>query len=215
METLTINTKRPAENVGRGLDREYADYLINGFKQKFPKEKSVLFIAKETIIKALEHLDDVSGIRFMYGYESVDNNGIRVLSRVLVLIPCNTTNLIPNSIILPKGYITHNGTSVSFEKTKQILYNHAVHFARYFPDHDFNKVMRGAFMDINTLLSLLDIEDCTGINFNFGYDDSISDISLRNKPVFEAINFHGDSNQSFDFMPCPPWCDSTDIFNVG
>ncbi|MGZ3752206.1 MAG: hypothetical protein ACXVAU_13075 [Mucilaginibacter sp.] len=218
METLLASSlKRAAEDEGQRITRDVADYLISGFKKKFPNEKPGVFISRETIMKAVAHLDNISGIRFMYGYESVKNSESTVLSRVLLLIPCSnsSTDQIPNSIILPEGYITHTGVTLGFEKSKQVLYNHAVHFSRYFPGLDFNKIMRGTFFGINSLMSMLNIKDCVGVNFYFGYDDEVSDVPRKNKPVFEPINSRGESLDTFDLLPpCPPWCGFIDIFNV-
>jgi len=213
METQTISTKRAAQDVGQRISREFADYLTGGFKHKFPAEKPAVFIAKETIMRAFEHLDNVSGIRFMYGYESADDAG----SRVLLLIPCNNTSThldIPNSIILPQGYMAHNGKRVSFEKTWQLLYNHTSRFSNYFPGLAYNKIMRGSFIGINSLVALLEMEGCIGINFNFGYDDTIAEAPAKNKPVFEAVNHKGDVLDILDFTtPCPAYCDIAVEYN--
>jgi len=216
METQTIVQKRAAEDVGQPISTELAAYLTNGFKQKFPDEKPVVFVAKETIMQAIEGLDNVSGIRFMYGYGSVND----AASRVLLLIPCNNTSThlaIPNSIILPQGYMANTGKRVSFEKTWQLLYNHTARFTQYFPELAYHEIMRGTFMGINSLLTLLENEDCAGINFNFGYDDSLSIASARNRPVFQAVDITGLflDPPPYDFTtPCPKVCDFTITDNI-
>jgi hypothetical protein len=215
METQTIIQKRAAEDVGQPISTELAAYLTNGFKQKFPGEKPVVFIAKETVMKAIEGLDNVSGIRFMYGYESVND----AASRVLLLIPCNNTSThlaIPNSIILPQGYMANTGKRIGFEKTWQLLYNHTARFTQYFPELAYHEIMRGTFIGINSLLTLLKNEDCAGINFNFGYDESLSMPSARNRPVFEAIDTLGFFDPpGWDFTsPCPAFCDFTMMNNI-
>jgi hypothetical protein len=211
MKTETITRKRNAEDVGQKISLELADYLKNGFKQRFPEEKPAVFISKESILKAIENIGDLSGIRFMYGLGVANDPK----SKVVIMIPCNNTSThlpIPNSIMLPQGYMAHTGDVVSFENTWKILYNHTVHFNRYFAELPFNKIMRGSFMGINSLLSLISIEDCAGINFNFGYDETISEIPARNRPVFEAVNIWGDvPDGPWDFTtPCPSLCDYKD-----
>jgi len=184
MEAQTITPVRTAENVGQPISRELASRLMAGFRQKFPAEKPAVFIAKETIEKALEGFDNVSGIRFMYGIESVNN----AESRILLLIPCNNTSThlnIPNAIILPQGYMDSNGMRTSFEKTWQILYNHTLRYQTYFPELTYNQIMRGSFMGINSLLTLLQTKDCAGINFNFGFDDTQAEASAKTNPFLK------------------------------
>ncbi|QNK63540.1 hypothetical protein H7F33_03275 [Pedobacter sp. PAMC26386] len=207
MKTQTITTKRAAQDVGQRINEELADYLKNEFKQQFPAEKLVVFLTRETIMKSFDHLGDVSGIRFMYGLEKAGDSR----SRVLLLIPCNTTSTnlnIPNIIVDPKGYINDRGTQVNLEKSWEILYNHTAHFTSYYPEHNYRKIMRGTFIGIRSLLSMLEIDGCEGINFHFGYDNTVSDISEKNRPVFEAVNSWGDGLDLFDFTsPCPVYCD--------
>jgi hypothetical protein len=212
MEAKTISTKRAAEDVGQQISKEFADYLVNGFKGKFPEETPSVFISRETIMQAIEGLDNVSGVRFMYGFESVND----AVSRLLLMIPCNNTSThlaIPNSIILPQGYMAHNGTRVGFEKCWQLLYNHTARFSKYFPELTFNKIMRGTFIGVNSLLSLLETEGCTGIKFNFGYDDTMVEDSAKNRPVFEALNLWGEVlDLPVDFtQPCPSLCGFANI----
>jgi hypothetical protein len=152
METQTIATKRAAQDVGQRISGKLSDYLKNGFKQKFPCEKSVVFVSKETILKSFEHPDQISGIRFMYGFE----NGGDPESRVLLLMPCNITSTdlsIPNIIVKPHGYLNNKGNRVSLEKSWEILYNHALRFSVYYPGQNFNKIMRGSFIGIRSLIS--------------------------------------------------------------
>lgn len=210
MKTQTIATKTAAQDVGQRISEELSNYLKNGFKQRFPDEKSDVFLSRETIMKSFEHLDEISGIRFMYGFENASDPE----SRVLLLMPCNITSTalsIPNIIVEPQGYFTDKGNRVSLEESWKILYNHTSRFSKYYPDQNFNKIMRGSFIGIRSLLSLLETDGCTGINFNFGYDDTISDISIKNKPVFIAVNSWGNDLDIFDFtMPCPPTCPPPD-----
>jgi len=215
METQTIVISRTAQDIGQPISREFAGYLTNGFKHNFPGETTSVFISRETILKAIENLDHVSGIRFMYGFEDANNPE----SRVVLLLPCNDTSVhkaIPNTIILNEGYMAHTGIKVEFKKTWQLLYNHVVRFGSYFPQLPYNRIMRGTFMGINSLLSLLQTDDCAGIQFSFGYDDTVADVSARNKPVFEAVNFSGWLLDSpYDFTtPCPAYCDFTLMENI-
>lgn len=217
METVTLSKVQGIENAGQRISREYADYLINGFKQRFPSEKSRVFISNETISKAIEGIKDITGIRFMYGFESIIKDGVKALSRTIILVPCTNSfnNDDADSIILPQGYITNTGEKVSFEKTKQLMYNHSIKFSKYFPTIKFNSIVRGGFVGINTLLSILETENSVGINFNFGYDDAVQDIQAKNKIVLETIDAFGFWIEAFDQIPiCPPICGTVNLFDI-
>jgi hypothetical protein len=216
METLTITSNQTVAIAGQTISREHADYLINGFKENFPNEKPTVFISKETLLKAASQIDNISGIRFMYGFEAVNNGEARVLSRMLVLKPCVNIagEAVPAAIALPE-YITDNGTIIDAEKSRRVLHNQTARFSRYFPNLGFDKIMRGVFISANSLFALVELHGCVGINFHFGYDEAISNAPERNKPVMEAINSQGECiNFSLLSPPCPPMCGFGDIFNL-
>lgn len=217
METVTISTQRSIENAGHEISRAHADYLTEGFKLKFPKETQSVFISKETIMQSVSSLDNVVGLHFMYGYKAIDVNGVKTLSRILVLIPCKEREDSEriDLIFLPNGYYTNTGEKLSVEQTKLVLYNHAVHFAKYFSGSDFNKVIKGAFIGINSLIELLGAENCAGINFKFGFDARIDDVTLKNKPTLEAVDNFGNFISTWGDGPiCPPICFVTNLFGI-
>src|SRR5687768_11516911 len=97
---VSASAQKPAAFTGEIIDNAYAGQLIQAFKERFPQETSRIFIKTSTILDAVSGLANVSGIRFMYGMESVDDP----MSKVILLIPCNATSThlaIPNTIVQP------------------------------------------------------------------------------------------------------------------
>ena len=208
MHYPNLSVKRPAELAGEIIDNKYALQLIRGFKEKFPGETSVTSIESKTIFDCVKDLSNVSGIRFMYGMESADDPA----SKVILLIPCNNTSAhrpIPNTIVQPEGYLDNKGERVGLKRTWELLYNHAVHYARLQPEMKFGKIFRGTFFGIDSLTSLLTKHtEAHSINFHFGWDEDITDPSLQYKAVLNPL--HADRTRYdvyFDVgTPCPPEC---------
>jgi hypothetical protein len=206
--TTLITPKKAAEFVGEIIENDIAERMIDDFKKEFPKEVSQVEISVETIFRSVENVSNVSGIRFMYGLESSDDP----LSRVIVLIPCNNTSThlsIPNSIIMPEGYLTHNGKRVSLKRTWELLFNHAVHYSTLLKEVKFNRIVRGDFVGIESLKQLcFGFANAKSISYYFGYDKDCADLPFRNKSVLQPKNETGIGFDIYmDFTrPCPPYC---------
>jgi|GEM_PF-1700187 len=208
MQNQNVTRKRPAELTGELIDKEYALQLITAFKEKFPGEVAELFVETSTVFNAVKNLSNVSGIRFMYGMESADDPA----SKVILLIPANNTSThldIPNSVVQPEGYLNHRGERVSLKRTWQLLYNHAVHYARLQPDFNFRKIVRGAFFGIDSLKSLLlEFTQAHGLHYHFGFDEGIAASPLQHKPVLHPLHTNKAGYEVYmDFGSlCPPTC---------
>ncbi|MBO9573818.1 MAG: hypothetical protein J7497_16650, partial [Chitinophagaceae bacterium] len=204
-----LTQKRPQELIGEIIDKDLALQLISGFKENFPGEVSKMFIKTSTIFDAVKNLANVSGIRFMYGMESVNDPG----SKVLLLIPGNNISpqkAIPNSIIQPEGYLNNRGERVSLKRTWELLYNHAVHYSNLLPEQPFRHIVRGVFFGIDSLKYLLqERTQAYGINYHFGYDDTVSNVALRFKAVLQPVrpDLTIYNNDYMDLGSiCPPNC---------
>jgi len=208
MSYPNVSAKRPAELVGEIIDSHYALRLIQGFKEKFPGEVSMIPIKSKTIFDAVKDLSNVSGIRFMYGMTSADDP----VSKVVLLMPCNKSSAhraIPNTIVQPEGYLDHTGERVGEKRTWELLYNHAVHYARLQPEMKFRKIFRGAFFGIDSLTSLLTKDtEAHSIDFYFGLDEDITDPSLQHKAVLNPLRADRTRYDVYFDMntPCPPIC---------
>jgi len=208
MHYPTVSAERPAELVGEIIDSHYALRLIQGFKEKFPGEVSMIPIGSKTIFDAVKGLSNVSGIRFMYGMTSADDPA----SKVVLLIPCNKTSVhraIPNTIVQPEGYLDHTGERVGLKRVWELLYNHAVHYAHLQPEIKFRKIFRGTFFGIDSLTSLLTKDtEAHSIDFYFGLDEDLTDPFIQHKVVMNPL--HADKTRYdvyFDIgSPCPPDC---------
>ena len=212
MQYPDLSAKRPAELVGEIIDSHYAQQLIGGFKEKFPGEVSVISIESKTIFDSVKDIPNVSGIRFMYGMRSADDPA----SKVILLIPCNNTSTrlpVPNTIVQPEGYLDNKGERVGLKRTWELLYNHAVHYAKLQPEIKFNKIFRGVFFGIDALTSLLKKDtEAHSVNYHFGFDENITDPPLRYKAVLTPLHIDGTSfNMDFDTgSVCPPFCGDPD-----
>lgn len=211
-QNLYVSTKRPAEQIGEIIDNAYALELINGFKEKFPEEVCKILIASTTVFNAVKDLAGVSGIRFMFGMESANDPG----SKVLLLMPCNVTSthqLIPNVIVQPHGYLNNRGERVGLKRTWELLYNHAVHYAPLLPEVKFHKIVRGAFFGIDSLQALLgEYTTSPALHFHFGLDKTVADPALQHKPVLQPLHIDGTGfNMYMDQGElCPPPANCTD-----
>jgi len=208
MQYSGTSAKRPAELVGEIIDSNYALQLIRGFKENFPGEVAVIPIASKTIFNSVKDIPNVSGIRFMYGMGSADDPA----SKVILLIPGNNTSThqsIPNTIVQPEGYLNNEGERVGLRRTWELLYNHAVHYAKLQPEIKFKQIFRGAFFGIDALTSLLTkVTEAHSVNYHFGFDENITDAPLQHKAVLNPLHTDGTQyNVYFDVAsPCPPDC---------
>jgi hypothetical protein len=208
MQYPIASAKRPAELVGEIIDSNYAQQLIRGFKETFPGEVTVRSIESKTIFNSVKDIPNVSGIRFMYGMGSADDPA----SKVILLIPCNNTSThqpIPNTIVQPEGYLNNKGERVGLRRTWELLYNHAVHYAKLQPEIKFKQIFRGAFFGIDSLTSLLTkVTEAHSVNYHFGFDENITDTPLQHKAVLNPLHIDGTQyNVYFDVnSPCPPDC---------
>lgn len=207
-QNVNVSAKRSAELTGEIIDSAYALELIRGFGERFPGEVAKVFIESATIFDVVKDLPNVSGIRFMYGMESTGDPA----SKVILLIPCNTTSAhrpIPNTIVQPQGYLNNRGERVSLKRTWQLLYNHAVHYAGLLPEVKFKKIVRGAFFGIDSLKVLLqEYTNAHGMHYHFGWDETITDLTLQHKPVLHPLHANGTGYDVYmDFGSlCPPTC---------
>ena len=208
LQQANVSAKRPAALIGEIIDSTYALQLIQGFRQKFPSEVSSIFIESYIIFNAVKDLPHVSGIRFMYGMESVNDP----TSKVILLIPCDTTSdhrPIPNTIVQPQGYLNNRGERVSLKRTWQVLYNHAVHYAGLLPEVKFRKIVRGVFFGIDALKALLqEYTNAHGIHYHFGWDDVTPGIEAQHKAVLHPVHANGTGYGIYmDFGSiCPTSC---------
>jgi len=210
MSNQATRLPKPHRSVGGSISPRRSEDLQTGFDRRFPGESAGVFIRKEYLLAALRQCPDASGLRFMYGLRSAGDP----LSRVIVMVPCNSTSShlsIPNSIILPGGYLTNTGQRAGLATTWNWLYQHAVRFSRLEEGAPFHRVIRGAFFGIDTLENMLADVSCTGIHYRMGYDPRENDAVQRHKPVLQPIDSSGNTQDDMDMGSlCPPFCGQSD-----
>lgn len=210
---LSVNEPRLKQFVGELIEKEYAQELILKQREFFPSMISSFIIPVSILQMIREDSVNISGIRFMYAMEEAGNPK----SAMLLLMPCNTTSMekaIPNAIVQPLGYFNHKGERISLKKTWEYLYNHAVYMSQQQSSVPFRKIVRGAFLGIESLHSLMyEYSNSNSLLYNFGYDSEAKEGINPHKPVLIPLDFNG--NRYDIFMDnadlCPPNnCDSPD-----
>ncbi len=199
MLTIKRNPKVLPQNVGEFISESTFLNLSNDFVIKYPNEIPSVTISKD-VIEDLLAKDDISGIRFMYGINDVDDPA----SRLIVLMPCNYTmsGTIPNIVFDKDGFQINSGEKISFDKTWQVLFNHVTRYRKIDNITSYTKIIRGCFFGKKSLLKLLSQTEENKIIFHFGYD---SDTLIPFQPILQPIdkiNVYMDRT-----IICPPDCD--------
>jgi len=207
MQTATPAARKPAAFIGEYISRDYYEYLIEGYDNQHPTEQKSVFIAKATILAALDEFPTASGLRFMYGLKAGDQES----SRTIVLMACNDTStdrLLPNLIMAPEGYLIDSGEKTAFRECREMLSRYVRRMHSLMPEQPVKIIPRSCFYGINSLKALLQQKDCAGVNYHFGYNPDIQHVPERYQTVLEAINQHRESLGIFvdQGKLCPPTC---------
>lgn len=213
--------RKPAQNVGDFISYDYYRYLVEGFGQKHPTEERSVFVPREYILETLDRVPHVSGLRFVYGLKEGDD----VTSRTVVLMACDDTStdrILPNLILVPKGYLTHTGERLSIDRCWELFDNYVNRMCALMPEAPRKEIPRACFYGIESLKSLLGTAGCAGIRLHFGYNPSTELLPQRYEVVLEAVD---NDRQSLNvYMEIgglcpPPACDFDSpgemMFNLG
>lgn len=190
MQHTISSFRKPAESIGDFIKPDYYQFLIDGYARKHPTETPSVFIPKSLILETLENVPDVSGLRFMYGRRKDADPR----SRTIILMPCNNTSThkaIPNLILRPAGYLTHDGEELTLQQCWDLFNRYVIRIGTLLPKEERKNLPRGCFYGIDSLRSLLNTKDCAGIRYHFGYNPATGNLSQRYEAVLEAV----DNNQ--------------------
>lgn len=207
MQTATNTIRKSASFIGEYISRDYYQYLIEGYDRQHPTEQKAVFIAKAIILAALDEFPTASGLRFLYGLRDGDQES----SRTIVLMACNGTpadRLLPNLIMAPEGYLTNSGEKVSFSECWEMFSRYVQRMSSLMAELPINEIPRACFYGINSLRALLEEKECAGINYHFGYNRDIPNVTERYQAVLEAVNQRRESLGIFvdNGQLCPPTC---------
>jgi hypothetical protein len=192
MQPAISLSRKPAEFIGDFISPDYYQYLVKGYSRQHPTEEKSLFIPKSLILETLENFPNVSGLRFIYGQQK----GANPNSRTIVLMPCNNTSahkVIPNLILTPDGYMTHDGEQLSPDQCWDLFNRYVIRMGGLLPKEERKNLPRACFFGIDSLRSLLNTKHCGGIRYHFGYNSATEILSQRYQAVMEAVNKNEES----------------------
>jgi hypothetical protein len=202
-----ITPKRaPLASIGKLIAAAEFQDLSKGFAVKFPEEVAAVFLPKQALLECIATYPGLSGISFRYGLSNVADP----LSRKIIMVPCEHTtdgNGLPDLLLFRDGYVSSDGIKVSLDQFWDMAGNHVEHI--YNGKHHFilSKVHRGYFWGINRLKTLLDLDECGGLIFHFGYNATHPNPLKRYQNILEVA---GEDQQGrgiyMEYGQCDPPC---------
>jgi hypothetical protein len=214
---MTNVKRKPASLMGAPISAQECQELKAAFKERYAGQVPSVFLSRELILKSIEGLSNLSGIIFSYGLNDADVTA----SRRITLVPTrNTTS--GESAIIPvidrNGFLCDNGERVDFEKFLALSGNHVTDFRKLESEMSLTKLPKGYFWGINKILNLLNVENCAGVVFHFGYNIAMQSPCRRFQSVLEAVDSNNASLNTFmEYGQCTPPCDPEDpswIFTI-
>jgi hypothetical protein len=197
---------KPASQIGAPISAREVQQLRSAFAERFPNQVPVVFISRELLLNSIAGIQDLSGIYFTYGLDDANNAS----SRRIIMVPArNRSNGESGMIqvISSKGYICDNGETISFDKLMQLLGNHVTNFTTIKEEIPLSKLPRGYFWGIDKVKKLLEVGQCAGVNFHFGYNPSLQAACRQFQMVLEVVDGSQKSlNVFMEYGQCEPPC---------
>ena len=203
---MTNVKRKPASLMGAPISAQECQDLKAAFHDRYADQVPSVFLSRELILSSIEGLSNLSGILFSFGL----NDAAATASRRITLVPTrNTTNgesaIIP--IITRSGYLCDNGERLDFDKFLTLLGNHTTDFKKAESEMSLTKLPRGYFWGINKIMNLLDVENCAGLVFHFGYNVAMQAPCRKFQCVLEAVDANNASLNAFmEYGQCEPPC---------
>ena len=215
---MTHFKTKPASLVGAPISAEEYRQLTTAFKERYPDQVPSVFLSREIILSSVEGLSNVSGIQFVYGLNNANDPG----SRRIVLIPTRNKadgNSSAIRIVSHNGYVCENGERVNLDQFFTLLGNHVENIKQIEPEIALSRLPKGYFWGIKKIIKLLEVENCAGLVFHFGYNVAMPTAAQQFQNVLEVIDDKHESlkvymeyGQCFcctDPNPCSPECVAT------
>jgi hypothetical protein len=199
--------RTPLASIGKLIAAAEFQDLSKGFAAKFPEETAAVFLPKQALLDCIATYPGLSGISFRYGL----TNAADPLSRKIIMVPCEHTtdgNGLPDLLFFRNGYVSSDNVKVNLDQFWDLVGNHVEH--TYNGKHHFilSKVHRGYFWGINRLKTLLDLDECGGLIFHFGYNNTHPNPLKRYQNILEVA---GEDQQGrgiyMEYGQCNPPCD--------
>lgn len=199
--------RKPASQIGAPISARECQQLKAAFTDRFPRQVPAVFISREHLLNSIAGVADLSGIHFAYGLDDANTTA----SRRIIMVPARNLSNGESGIIQlvsSKGYICDNGERISFEKLMQLLGNHVTNFATIKEEIPLSKLPRGYFWGIDKINKLLEVEQCAGLNFHFGYNPMLRAACRQFQMVLEVVDGnHNSLNMFLEYGQCTPPCD--------
>jgi hypothetical protein len=203
-----ITPKRaPLASIGKLIAAVEFQELSKGFAVKFPEEATAVFLPKQALLDCIATYPGLSGISFRYGLANMADQ----FSRKIIMIPCEHTtdgNGLPDLLFFRDGYVSSDSIKVSLDQFWELIGNHVDR--TYNSKHHFvlSKVHRGYFWGINRLKTLLDLDECGGLVFHFGYNTIHPNPLKRFQNILEVAGEDQQGRGIFmEYGQCNPPCD--------
>ena len=197
---------KPASQIGAPISAGECQQLKANFEERFPTQVPSVFISREHILNSIEDVSDLSGILFVYGL----NDANAASSRRIIMVPARNRSNGESGIIQvvsSRGYICDNGERIPFEKLMQLLGNHVTNFATVKEEIPLSKLPRGYFWGINKINKLLEVDQCAGLNFHFGYNPTLRAACRQFQMVLEVVGAGQKGlNVFMEYGQCDPPC---------
>jgi len=203
---MIMPKRTPLASIGKLISSAEFQDLSKGFAAKFPEEAAAVFLPKQALLDCIATYPGLSGISFRYGL----TNAADPLSRMIILVPCEHTSDVsgvPDHLLFKDGYVSGDGDKVSLNQFWEMIGNHIER--TYNSKHHFvlSKVHRGYFWGIDRLKTLLDLDECGGLIFHFGYNATHPNPLKRYQNVLEVA---GEDQQGrgiyMEYGQCAPPC---------
>lgn len=179
--------RAPLRSIGKMIAAAEFQTLKAGFTSTFPGETASVLLPKQAILECIASYPGLSGISFHYGLTDAGHAG--PLSRKIIMAPCKHTtdaNGIPDRVLFRDGYVSNDGFKVSLDEFWTLLGNHVEHACKSRRIPVLSKVQRAYFWGIDRIRTLLELDDCGGLIFHFGYNVAHSNPNRRYQNILEV-----------------------------
>jgi hypothetical protein len=198
--------KKPASQIGAPISEQDSQQLTAAFAERYPSQVPQVFLSREHILNTIEGVSNLSGILFTYGLGDANDPA----SRRLILVPARNLSNGESGIIQvvsSKGYVCDNGEIIGFEQLMQLLGNHVTNFKEIKEEIPLSKLPRGYFWGVNKIKKLLEVDQCAGLVFHFGYNPAMRAACRQFQSVLEVVNASHKSEHVFlEYGQCSPPC---------
>lgn len=207
---LTIKTiiimpyfkKKPASLIGAPISAQECQQLKAAYNEKYPDQTPSVFLSKELILNSIQGLSNVSGILFSYGLDDAAN----AASRRITLVPTRNADTGESAIIniiSENGYISNNGERIDLEQLLMLLANHVTNFKSEESEMPLTRLPRDYFWGINKIEQLLEVDNCAGLMFHFGFNTEIPTRCRQFQNVLEVVDAnHKSLNVFMEYGQC-------------